>query len=106
VGGLFGTQSRSNVKTELVMLITPRVANNFVQAKQISQELQRKMGETKNLLDCGTSNILGYSTRGGLWCMQPGRFEGSIDKMKELDANGQPLYLKERPSPKTVQWPQ
>lgn len=99
LGGLFGTQSRSNTKTELVLLITPRVANNFVQAKQISQELQRKMGEAKNLLDCGTSNILGYSTRGGLWCMQPGRFDGKIDRMNEFDADGQAVYLKQRPDP-------
>jgi general secretion pathway protein D len=99
LGGLFGTQARNNTKTELVMLITPRVANNSVQAKQISNELQRKMGEAKNLIDCGTSNVLGYSTRGGLWCLQPGRFDGKIDRMNEFDADGQAVYLKQRPDP-------
>jgi general secretion pathway protein D len=99
LGGLFGTQARNNTKTELVMLITPRVANNSAQAKQISNELQRKMGEAKSLIDCGTSNVLGYSTRGGLWCLQPGRFDGKIDRMNEFDADGTPVYLKQRPDP-------
>lgn len=105
LGGLFGNQSKKTTKTELVMLITPRVANNPVQAKQISNELQRKMSEAKDLLDCGTSNAFGYTTRGGLWCMQPGRLEGSIDRMKETDADGQPVYLKLRPSTEPIQLP-
>lgn len=92
LGGLFGKQSRDSNRTELVLLITPRVANNFNQAKTLSDELRRKMGDVKELMDCGTSNVYGYSSRGGLWCMQPGRFEGSIDRMNEVDANGRPLY--------------
>lgn len=95
LGGLFGTQSRSTTKTELVVLITPRVANNVSQAKQISQELQRKMGQTRDLLDCGTSNIFGMTSRGGLWCLQARRFDSAIDKMKIEDEHGVPLYLKE-----------
>lgn len=92
LGGLFGTQSKNRSRTELILLITPRVANNFNQAKALSDELRRKMGDVKDLMDCGTSNMLGYSSRGGLWCLQPGRFEGSIDRMNEFDSKGQPLY--------------
>lgn len=92
VGGLFGTTDRLTKKTELIVLITPHVANNLGQAKQISDELQRKMGEAKDLIGCGTANLLGYTTRGGLWCLQPGRFEGTIDKTNELDAQGRPVY--------------
>lgn len=92
LGGLFGRQSKTNNRTELILLITPRVANNFNQAKTLSDELRRKMGDVKELMDCGTSNVYGYSSRGGLWCMQPGRFEGSIDRINEVDANGKPLY--------------
>lgn len=80
VGGLFGTQSRNNTKTELVVLITPRVANNVGQAKMVSDEFRKKLKEAEDLLGCGISNALGYTTRGGLWCLQPGRFEGKIDR--------------------------
>jgi general secretion pathway protein D len=70
LGGLFGNQSRKNDRTELLLLITPRVANNFNQAKHLSDELRKKMGDVKDLVDCGITNSLGYSTRGGLWCMR------------------------------------
>jgi type II secretory pathway component GspD/PulD (secretin) len=98
LGGLFGTTDRTTTKTELIVLITPRVANNVGQAKAISDELRRKMGEAKDLADCGVANLVGYTSRGGLWCIQPGRFEGAIDRMNEVDADGQPLYIKQRPS--------
>lgn len=99
LGGLFGKQSRTGTRTELILLITPRVANNFNQAKTLSDELRRKMGDVKELMDCGASNSYGYSSRGGLWCMQPGRFDGSIDKMNGVDTNNTPLY----PVPATVE---
>jgi general secretion pathway protein D len=70
LGGLFGNQSRQKDRTELVLLITPRVASNFNQAKTLSDELRKKMGEVQALVDCGISNTLGYTSRGGLWCMQ------------------------------------
>jgi hypothetical protein len=54
------------------------------------------MGETKELLDCGTSGTLGLMTsRGGLWCLQARRFDGSIDKMMLQGENGVPVYLKD-----------
>ncbi len=95
LGAIFGKQSRNTTKTELILLITPRVANNVVQGKEISDELRRKMGETKDLIDCGTSNIIGYTTRGGPWCVQARRYDGATDKMKLEDENGIPLYLKD-----------
>jgi general secretion pathway protein D len=77
LGAAFGNQSRSSTKTELILLITPRVANTQGQGKLISDELRRKMGETKDLIDCGTSNLFGYTTRGGLWCLRGHRFDSS-----------------------------
>ena len=71
LGGLFGTQSRNNTKTELIVLITPRVANTVGQAKAVSDEFRRKLKDAEELLDCGTSNALGYTTRRGLWCQHP-----------------------------------
>jgi len=96
LGGLFGTTDRTRTKTELIVLITPRVAQNVGQAKALSEELQRKMGETKELLDCGTSGTLGLMTsRGGLWCLQARRFDGAIDKMMREGEGGTPIYLKD-----------
>jgi len=96
LGGLFGTTDRTRTKTELIVLITPRVAQNIGQAKALSEELQRKMGETRELLDCGISGTLGLTTsRGGLWCLQARRFDGAIDRMKIEEENGTPLYLKD-----------
>jgi len=95
LGGLFGNQTRNTTKTELIVLITPRVANNFGQGKQISDELRRKMAETQNLLDCGTSNFVGMTSRGGLWCLQARRFDGAIDKMMLEGEGGVPVYLKD-----------
>lgn len=79
LGGLFGKQSRSSTRTELLLLITPRVANNFNQAKTLSEELRKKMGDARDLIDCGTSNVFGYTTRGGLWCLQAERPGASAD---------------------------
>ena len=84
LGGLFGTQTRDKARTELIVMITPRVANSVGQAKSVSDEFRKKMKEAGDLLDCGTSNILGYSSRGGWWCLQPNRFDGKIDRV--LDA--------------------
>jgi general secretion pathway protein D len=77
IGGLFGTQSKNRSRTELVLLITPRVANNFNQAKTLSDELRKKMGDVKILMDCGTSNVFGHTTRGGLWCLNKENAEGN-----------------------------
>lgn len=73
LGGLFGVQSRSNTKTELLLLITPRVANNLAQARQITYEIQRRMGETRDLLDCAVGTMPGAALRPGTTCAPPRR---------------------------------
>ena len=83
LGGLFGTQSRNNTRTELIVLITPRVANNVGQAKMVSDEFRKKLKQTEELLDCGVSNAVGYTSRGGLWCLQPRNSDAKIDKPLE-----------------------
>jgi general secretion pathway protein D len=85
LGGLFGNQSLNKDRTELILMITPRVANNFNQAKSLSDELRRKMGDVKELVDCGISNSLGFTARGGLWCMQR---NGAVVGDTPLDMNG------------------
>ena len=42
LGRLFGSTSRSRNRTELIVLITPRVISNSEDAKQITDEYQRK----------------------------------------------------------------
>jgi general secretion pathway protein D len=41
-GRLFGTTSRTRTRTELIVLITPRVITNGDEAKQVTDEYQRK----------------------------------------------------------------
>lgn len=50
IGALFGTQGVKNVKTELVVLITPRIASNAAQAKTISEEFRKRLGEVGEML--------------------------------------------------------
>jgi general secretion pathway protein D len=42
LGRLFGSTSRSRNRTELIVLITPRVISNSEEAKQITDEYQHK----------------------------------------------------------------
>ncbi|HEX7113477.1 MAG TPA: type II secretion system protein GspD, partial [Mizugakiibacter sp.] len=42
VGRLFGTTDRTRNRTELLVLITPRVITNSVEARQVTDEYQRK----------------------------------------------------------------
>jgi general secretion pathway protein D len=43
IGGLFGTQSRTNNRTELVVLITPTVITNNEEARNLTDELRKKL---------------------------------------------------------------
>lgn len=69
LGGLFGTHTRTSRKVELVLLITPRVAESGEQARLISEEFRMKMRSAEQLLKCGSSPLPGYTTGGGLWCL-------------------------------------
>ena len=42
-GGLFGRQSRTETQTELLVLITPRIVNNSVDARRITRSLRDRM---------------------------------------------------------------
>ncbi|CAN5494993.1 type II secretion system secretin GspD [soil metagenome] len=43
IGGLFGSQGYKTGRTELVMLITPRVVENSTQAQEVTDEFRRKL---------------------------------------------------------------
>ena len=43
IGGLFGTQSKSNTRTELLIVFTPRVVRSDDDARAISRELRDRM---------------------------------------------------------------
>jgi general secretion pathway protein D len=43
IGGLFGSQSFRNNRTELVILITPKVVGNTDDARAVTEELRRKL---------------------------------------------------------------
>lgn len=44
IGAAFGRTSISNAKTELLVLITPRIINNRQESRQVSQTLRRRLG--------------------------------------------------------------
>jgi general secretion pathway protein D len=48
-GRLFGTTNRSRARTELIVLITPRVITNGDEAKQVTDEYQRKFESLRPL---------------------------------------------------------
>jgi len=49
VGGLFGSTSKSRDRTELIVLITPRVITNPDEAREMTQEYQQKFESLKPL---------------------------------------------------------
>ncbi len=53
LGRLFGTTQRSNNRTELIVLITPRVIANSQQAEQITDEYQRQFQSLQPLKAAG-----------------------------------------------------
>ncbi len=50
IGGLFGSQGYTRNRTELVILITPSVVNNDDDARQLNDELRKKLPELGRLL--------------------------------------------------------
>ena len=50
IGGLFGTQSLSKKRTELVILITPTVVTNADDARLVNEEIRRKLPSLEKFL--------------------------------------------------------
>jgi general secretion pathway protein D len=48
IGGLFGNQTLTNNRTELIMFITPRVVENEVDIRNIVDDLRRRMGRLED----------------------------------------------------------
>jgi len=55
IGGLFGSETLTNDRSELVLFITPRVVNDSVDYTRVIEDLRRKM-ETLDRVFPGTSN--------------------------------------------------
>lgn len=53
VGALFGTQSKKNNRSELIILITPRVASNRQQTKDITDEIRERVSGLHTMLPRG-----------------------------------------------------
>jgi general secretion pathway protein D len=51
IGGLFGTQTFNNTRTELVLMITPHVVANNQQAQEVSAEFRKKLSGIGDLLE-------------------------------------------------------
>lgn len=50
VGALFGQTKQEESRTELIVLITPRVVQNTLEAGQVTEEIRRKMQAVQSLL--------------------------------------------------------
>ena len=50
LGALFGTQSYSKDRTELVLLITPKIVSDTAQARGVTQELREKLPSLEKLM--------------------------------------------------------
>jgi len=43
VGALFGTKTQNNARREMIITITPRVVNDFQQARDVTAEFRKKL---------------------------------------------------------------
>jgi general secretion pathway protein D len=50
LGAMFGTQSFRRTRTELVLVITPKIINDTTQAREATQELRRKLPSLEQYL--------------------------------------------------------
>jgi len=50
LGSLFGSQSFHRDRTELVLIVTPKIVSNPIQAREVTDELRAKMPALENLL--------------------------------------------------------
>ena len=48
IGGLFGNQTLTNNRTELIMFITPRVVENEIDIRNVIDDLRRRMGRLED----------------------------------------------------------
>ena len=48
IGGLFGNQTLTNNRTELIMFITPRVVENELDVRSVIDDLRRRMGRLED----------------------------------------------------------
>jgi general secretion pathway protein D len=50
LGALFGNTTQEVVRTELIVLLTPRVAQDSQEASQVTEEIKRKMQQVAPLV--------------------------------------------------------
>ena len=53
LGGIFGSQTLSLERTELVMMVTPKIVNDVAQARQVTEELRQKLPTLEGMLPKG-----------------------------------------------------
>ncbi|MEO7741780.1 MAG: type II secretion system secretin GspD [Usitatibacter sp.] len=53
LGGIFGSQTLSRERTELVMMVTPKIVNDVSQARQVTEELRLRLPTLEGMLPKG-----------------------------------------------------
>jgi len=61
LGALFGTQTLSKTRTELVLLITPKIVSDPMQARQVTDELRDKLPSLEKILPPRKTGPVGAS---------------------------------------------
>jgi general secretion pathway protein D len=98
LGKLFGTNDRNKSRTELIVLITPRVIRNPEDARQITNEYENQFQSLKPILPASGSSVSDVTTApdpasappGGGWAVQVAMF-ASDDAAESLRGRLQQL---------------
>ena len=59
LGGLFGSETLKNNRTELVLFITPRVVNDTVDYSRVIEDLRRKMERLDDVFPAKPNKVSG-----------------------------------------------
>ena len=63
LGNLFGTTSNANVRTELIVFLTPRVIRNPEDARDVSEELRSRLRSLRQADDVPLGVLLSPTSR-------------------------------------------
>ena len=92
IGGLFGAQTFANTRTELVLLITPRLVANNQQAHEVSEEFRKKLSGLGDLLEnVGKSSDMPKKPVGLNELLQRVEKPGDIPKQMDRQVKQVPL---------------
>lgn len=88
IGGAFGSQSWNNNRTELVLLITPRVLSDETETRDAVDELRKRMGAIEELAASASTKALPTTREDKLKLQEQMRLLGGSLKLEALSSPG------------------